>query len=153
MRALRELEPPSVDEGFAVVEQLPFARMSSHERVHAGVFVAAAALSRPGWKRALESGDSSAPHLVFDWHPDGTVDVLADAVGSVSAEVSGMVASSVCPHPGGPPTCWCRPPLPGLPLAFARAHDIDPARSILIGTSAAHRTLATTLGAGYVPVA
>jgi aryl-alcohol dehydrogenase-like predicted oxidoreductase/predicted kinase len=152
MRALRELEPPSVDEGFAAVEQLPFARTPSHERTRAGVFVAAATLSRPGWKRALVNGDRSAPHLVFDWHPDGTEDVLADPVGLVCAEVSGTVASALCPHPGGPPTCWCRPPLPGLPLAFARAHDIDPARSILVGTSAAHRTLATTLGAKYVPV-
>jgi histidinol phosphatase-like enzyme len=56
----------------------------------------------------------------------------------------------VCTHPGGPPTCWCRPPLPGLPLAFARAHGIDPARSTLVGTSPAHRTLAARLGSRYV---
>jgi hypothetical protein len=54
-------------------------------------------------------------------------------------------------HPAGPPTCWCWPPLPGLPLALARAHGVDPARSILVGRSPAHRTLAATLGAGYVP--
>jgi hypothetical protein len=40
--------------------------------------------------------------------------------------------------------------MPGLPLAFARKHDVDPARSILIGAGPAHRTLATTLGARYV---
>ena len=56
----------------------------------------------------------------------------------------------VCPHGGGPPVCWCRPPLPGLPLAFARAHAVDPARSILVGTSPAHRTLAAALGARLV---
>jgi D-glycero-D-manno-heptose 1,7-bisphosphate phosphatase len=60
------------------------------------------------------------------------------------------VESALCPHPAGPPSCWCRPPLPGLPLAFAREHDVDPARSILIGAGPAHRTLATTLGARYV---
>ena len=59
---------------------------------------------------------------------------------------------SALPHRGGPPICWCRPPLPGLPLAFARAHGVDPARSTLIGTSPAHKTLATTLGARYVAV-
>ena len=42
----------------------------------------------------------------------------------------------LCPHPAGPPTCWCRPPLPGLPLAFAREHGVDPARSVLIGSGA-----------------
>jgi histidinol phosphatase-like enzyme len=66
--------------------------------------------------------------------------------------VSASVEKALCPHPGGAPTCWCRPPLPGLVLAFARAHDVDPARSTLVGASPAHRTLATALGAAYVPV-
>ena len=70
----------------------------------------------------------------------------------LSAEVSGPVEAALCPHGAGPPVCWCRPPLPGLPLAFARAHGVDPSRSILVGTGSAHRTLATTLGARYVPV-
>ena len=70
----------------------------------------------------------------------------------LSAEVSGQVSSALCPHAAGPPVCWCRPPLPGLILAFARMHDIDPSRSTLIGSGPAHRTLATTLGADYVPV-
>jgi hypothetical protein len=42
--------------------------------------------------------------------------------------------------------------LPGLPLAFARTHGVDPARSTLVGTSAAHRTLAANLGATFVRV-
>jgi hypothetical protein len=37
-------------------------------------------------------------------------------------------------------------------LEFARAHAVDPARSVLIGSRTAHRTLATTLGARFVPV-
>jgi histidinol phosphatase-like enzyme len=63
--------------------------------------------------------------------------------------VSGRVETALCPHPAGPPSCWCRPPLPGLPLAFARAHGVDPSRSILVGAGPAHRTLAATLGARY----
>jgi histidinol phosphatase-like enzyme len=82
-----------------------------------------------------------------------TADVLAGDVAQLEARVTGPVEGAVCPHPGGPPTCWCRPPLPGLPLAFARRHGIDPARSIVVGTSPAHRTLANTLGARYVGTA
>jgi aryl-alcohol dehydrogenase-like predicted oxidoreductase len=148
MRALRELEPPSTDEGFVDVEQVPFVRTERPGRP--GVFVAAAALKDPGWKHALEQGDPTVPHLVFDWLPDGAPDTLAAVADLLSAEVSGPVEAALCPHGGGPPRCWCRPPLPGLPLTFARAHGVDPARSILIGTSPAHRTLATTLGARYV---
>jgi hypothetical protein len=143
MRALRELEPPSPDEGFAGVERVAFARVPGTGR--AGVFVAAAALDaadQPGT-------DPGAPHLVFDWRPDGAPDDLAAPAARLAA---GTVETAICPHGGGPPACWCRPPLPGLALAFARAHDVDPARSTLIGTSTAHRTLATTLGARYVAV-
>ena len=148
MRTLRELEPPTADEGFAAVEQLPFERTPPTRRAEAGVFVAAAAVR----KGAVDQGDRSAPHLVFDWSPGGTVGELAELVALLSAEATGPVESALCPHPAGPPTCWCRPPLPGLPLAFARKHGVDPARSVLVGTSPAHRTLATTLGARYVQV-
>jgi aryl-alcohol dehydrogenase-like predicted oxidoreductase/predicted kinase len=151
MRAVRELEPPSAGEGFAAVEHVPFAR--APRRGRAGVFVAAAALDRPGWEDVLAQGEQAAPHLVFDWRPDAEPDRLEPVVARLSAEISGPVAAALCPHPGGPPVCWCRPPLPGLPLVFARAQGVDPARSVFIGTGPAHRTLAAALGARYVSVA
>jgi len=144
MRTLRELEAPSTDEGFAAVEQVPFVRTPRPGQ--GGVFVAAAA-ARP---EALELGDRGAPHLVFDWNPDGDRRALDAAFAAVSAEVGGSVEAALCPHAAGPPRCWCRPPLPGLALAFARAHHVDPSRSIVIGTGPAHRTLAAALGARYV---
>ena len=152
MRALRELEPPSADEGFASVEVMPFVRAEPAGRARKGVFVAAAALRDPGWERALDGGDRDAPHLVFDWSPDGTLAALGPRVARLTAAVSGPVQSALCPHAAGPPSCWCRPPLPGLPLAFAREHDLDPSRSILVGAAPAHRTLAAALGARYIPV-
>jgi aryl-alcohol dehydrogenase-like predicted oxidoreductase len=151
MRTLRELEPPSPDEGFAEVEQVPFTR-TAPGRTRVGVFVAAAALHDHGWKDVIGQGTPEAAHLIFDWRPDGAPDALAAEVASLSAEVSGPVESALCPHGGGPPSCWCRPPLPGLPLAFARAHGVDPSRSVLIGAGPPHRTLAAALGARYVPV-
>jgi aryl-alcohol dehydrogenase-like predicted oxidoreductase len=150
MRALRELEPPAADEGFASVDHMPFVRTPSSGR--AGVVVAAPALAQPGWEHALEQCDCHAPHLIYDWSPEGDRGHLAVAAARVSAVVSGPVESALCPHAAGPPSCWCRPPLPGLPLAFAREHGVDPSRSFLIGSAPAHRTLATTLGARYVSV-
>jgi aryl-alcohol dehydrogenase-like predicted oxidoreductase len=148
MRAVRELEPPATDEGFARVEHVPFERDAPSTRgSRGGVFVAATAV-----EHAPEARSAGAPHLVFDWRPGSSPDALDGAVKGLSARVSGPVEGAICPHPAGPPTCWCRPPLPGLPLAFAHAHGVDPARSTLIGTSPAHRTLATSLGARYVAV-
>ena len=136
MRAFRELEPPSKDEGFAAVEVTPFTRGPSKGR--SGVFVAAAAADRFRPERA------GAPHLIFDWSPEGARPI------EIPRSITGPAEVAICVHGGGPPVCWCRPPLPGLPLAFARAHGVDPSRSVLVGTSPAHKTLATTLGARYV---
>jgi predicted kinase len=147
MRALRELEPPSADEGFAAVEHVPFARDPWHERAHGGVFVGAAALRQPGWQEAVAQGDPAAPHLVFDWSPDGVSARLEATAAAVGEIVSGAVEAALCPHAAGPPVCWCRPPLPGLVLEFARRHAVDPARSVVLGASTAHATLAKTLGA------
>ena len=74
MRSLRELEPPADDEGFASIERLPFVRAPREGRP--GVFVGAAAA-----ERLPESLDSTAPHLLFDWRPDGSTADLAGARG------------------------------------------------------------------------
>jgi hypothetical protein len=131
MRAVRELEPPAADEGFAKVEHVPFVRSPPPRGARGGVFVAAAALGRTGSEEALARLGPKVHRLVFDWRPGAPSD------------------SGICPHPAGPPICWCRPPLPGLVLAFCHEHDLHPARSTLIGTSPAHRTLANSLGARY----
>jgi hypothetical protein len=157
MRTLRELEPPAIDEGFVAVRRIQFQRtpaasMSIATEPQEAVFVAAAALNMQGWERTVRLQAPEAPHLLFEWRPGETVDILDASVGRLSAHVRGSVAAALCPHPGGPPVCWCRPPLPGLILAFARAHGINPSRSTLVGASPAHRTLAATLGARYLQV-
>jgi hypothetical protein len=147
LRAVRELEPPTDDEGFVAVERLPFRRDSASRVPGApraprlsdvtetprvpGVFVASDAV--PGF----QVEDPSVPHLVFGWQvPDDVA-------------LPGAVVAS-CPHPGGPPTCWCRPPLPGLVLAFCHDQGVDPARSVLVGTTSRHRALATAVGARFI---
>ena len=146
MRALRELEPPGDDEGFGEVERVPFERAAAEGA--SAVLVAASAAS------VLPTElDRHVPHLVFDWRPDGALRNLDPEVAALATAVTGPIEAAVCTHPGGPPTCWCRPPLPGLVLDFARRHGVDPARAVVVGTSPAHRTLANTLGAGFVGAA
>ena len=143
MRAFRELEPPGGDEGFAHVERVEFERASSS----GGAAVIVAAAVAPSLPADL---DRDLPHLVFDWRLGGTAADLDSAVAALAVTVTGPVEAAVCPHPGGPPTCWCRPPLPGLVLEFARRHGVDPTRTIVVSTSTAHRTLANALGGRFV---
>jgi aryl-alcohol dehydrogenase-like predicted oxidoreductase len=152
MRAFRDLEPPSMDEGFVAVQRQAFER-SPHAPAKnnnaAAVFVAGGALSRPGWEGAVSTIAPDSAHLLFDWRPGASIDVLDSEVARLAAVVGGPVIAAICPHPGGAPVCWCRPPLPGLILEFARTHDVDLTRSLLVGTGPAHRTLATTIGSHY----
>jgi aryl-alcohol dehydrogenase-like predicted oxidoreductase len=145
MRALRELEPPGDDEGFSQVERVAFERAPANG---SGAVLVAAAAAAP----LPSSLDRSLPHLVFDWRPSGTVADLATEVAALASVVAGPVEAALCPHPAGPPTCWCRPPLPGLVLDFARRYGVDPARAAVVGAGPAHRTLANALGARYVSV-
>ena len=151
MRALRELEPPSMDEGFATLERMSPVRAST-EGGRPAVFVGDGATARPGILEALAVATPDAPHLLFGWAPGRDAGSLKPAAAWVGKAVTGAVEVAVCPHAGGPPKCWCRPPLPGLPLAFTRAHDLDPADSTLIGCSPTHLALATALGCSYVAV-
>jgi hypothetical protein len=148
MRAARELEPPTADEGFASVERVEFERAPRTGRP--GVLVAAPAVGRQGWEAALEGVHPETPCLVFDWDPGGDAGRLDHAAASLATLLPGPIVSALCPHPAGPPVCWCRPPLPGLPLAFAREQRVDPAASTVVGSAVAHRTLANALGAACV---
>jgi histidinol phosphatase-like enzyme len=58
-----------------------------------------------------------------------------------------------CTHPAGPPVCWCRKPMPGLALAFARANDVDLAKSLHVGHGPADRGFAIRAGIEYADVA
>lgn len=149
LRTVRELEPPTTDEGWDALDRVSFSRRQD-ELTAGAVFVAAEVLTQPDWRNAVQHTDPSRPHLVFDWREGGAPPDLDDVAASLRAVVDGLVDVAVCPHPGGPPSCWCRPPLPGLPLAFAHRHQLNPARSVLVGLTATHRRLSAAIGARYV---
>jgi aryl-alcohol dehydrogenase-like predicted oxidoreductase/predicted kinase len=137
----RQAEPPEPDEGFAGIERTPFARRPGPAGT-AGRAVALEALLAGG-PALLDAGDPG-PRLVFAWLPDGDAPLTA-ALRDVAAD------AAACTHPGGPPICWCRPPLPGLLLAWARRRGVDPARLTVVGTTDAHRKLADAAGARWEP--
>jgi histidinol phosphatase-like enzyme len=84
------------------------------------------------------------------WRPQvARGELSADAVTRTfdrMREVLGLdIDAGYCPHDAGPPVCWCRKPLPGLPLEFSMRHGVRLEDSIMIGRSAADRTLGQRL--------
>lgn len=138
LRMLRELELPAADEGFAALETLSFVR-SPRREAHLGARLVAL-------ERAGELTATGEPTLVFGWKPDAS----SAELDALRARLPGEVTLAVCTHGDGPPACWCRPPLPGLLLEFARASGVDLSRSELFGNSPTHRLLAGVVGARFV---
>jgi aryl-alcohol dehydrogenase-like predicted oxidoreductase/predicted kinase len=136
LRMTRDLEPPVLDEGFSSLNVIPFVRRrrAGHER-------AAEFLALELAERGVRPRGELA--LVFGWRPGITESELARMQDAFGAPVR------CCPHPGGPPRCWCRPPLPGLLIEFALRHEVDLSRSVILGAKPAHAALARVLGAAY----
>jgi aryl-alcohol dehydrogenase-like predicted oxidoreductase len=135
-RLVRDLEVPNRDEGFASLEVVPFVRRPRPG--HAGV---AEFLSLEVAERGVRPMGPLG--LVFGWKPG-----IAEADIALMQQAFGTTVR-FCPHAGGPPRCWCRPPLPGLLLEFALQHRVDLNRSVIVGTRPVHATLARVLGSSY----
>jgi aryl-alcohol dehydrogenase-like predicted oxidoreductase/predicted kinase len=136
LRKTRDLEAPALDEGFSSLEVIPFVRRRRPGHGRAAEFLALEVAERG----VRPTGELA---LIFGWKPgirDSELARMRDAFG---------VLVRCCPHPGGPPRCWCRPPLPGLLIEFALRHDVDLGRSVVLGTKPVHAALARALGAAY----
>jgi diketogulonate reductase-like aldo/keto reductase len=130
-RFAAQLERPRPDEGFADIVRAPFERI--HRTGAGAVFLAGDALT-------AEAAQAYPGQTVLGltWHPTDH-----DAAPALSERHG--VPLAVCPHPGGPPICWCRPPLPGLVLWWIHQHGLDPRECTLVGDGA-WAAMARTLG-------
>jgi aryl-alcohol dehydrogenase-like predicted oxidoreductase len=147
-RMTRELEPPADDEGFAAIEIVPFVREHGTAPGRPG-----AAISLDAPEETIAAAVAAAPAdaacLLFAWRP-GLDDLARDRAHATAADLARSTGKIVdiafCTHPAGPPVCWCRPPLPGLWLAFAHRHGVDARQSVLCSSSSADRSFARALG-------
>ncbi len=151
-RAARELEPPSAEEGFESIEVVPFERRKDPRADRAGLVVA--------WE-AWQSADSETLKLfarrasgskvcIFAWAGTRPASAFESELAALAERVDLPHELALCAHEAGPPQCWCRPPLPGLIVPWLLREQIDPERSLLVGTGPAHRRLAQLFGFGYL---
>jgi len=134
-RFQRTFEPPRDDEGFSAIAARPFVRRGDDVGVPA-TFVTFAA-----WDQAREALADEPLVVLVGW-----------SRGRAPRPEAPDVPLFCCEHPPGPPTCWCRPPLPGLVLLAAHTHGIALDRSRLVGVTDADRRLAEAAGVTFVEV-
>jgi aryl-alcohol dehydrogenase-like predicted oxidoreductase len=170
----RTLEAPASDEGFTAIEERRFARGKSQRAERRAVVLEFdGVLVESAWAHpaALGPDDVRVPPshvetlaryaaegwLLFAqaWRPQvsrGETSVTeVEACFARTRDLLGLaIELTCCPHPAGPPVCWCRKPIPGLVLEFALRAGVDPVRSVVVGRAAADRTLADRLGATYL---
>ncbi|MGV3619400.1 MAG: aldo/keto reductase [Archangium sp.] len=120
-RTCKTIERPEVSEGFTTLTTVPFVRRPWPDG-RAARFV--------GIDQLDAIPQTSELIIVVGWKEGG---------------LSTPHPTFVCPHAGGPPVCWCRPPLPGLFLAAARQYGISFAKSRLVSNVPALKTVAKTL--------
>ncbi|HEV7554676.1 MAG TPA: aldo/keto reductase, partial [Kofleriaceae bacterium] len=158
-RYRRSYEKPADDEGFDTIEQHPFVRARTGR--NAALIVELDHLvwkGRPRTADAIELCDGIAEALAAwpivcgtTWQPGSDAAAIARLRDRL-VELGLAIDVAGCTHAAGPPVCWCRKPLPGLGLVFARAHDLDLAASVCVGRGPADRGFAERLGARYVDV-
>jgi histidinol phosphatase-like enzyme len=156
-RLQRELEPPTVAEGFAHVETVAFERRWPSDHVNRALFVWCDGIlmrSRAGARTPTSVDDLDVVDgrgtvlrryrdegwriVGLSWQPeiaDGTrTPEEAEAVlARMRAVLEVDMETMYCPHAAGPPVCWCRKPLPGLAVLAIERHRLDPARCLFIG--------------------
>jgi histidinol phosphatase-like enzyme len=169
-RYQRELEPPEVSEGFASIEVRQFEREPERSHSNRAVVIWCDGLlirSRSGRRVPMSPDDVElVPGTVdtlrryhgegwlvlgLSWQPEIAEQELTEAdVASIfqkARDLLGVPMTVVhCPHPAGPPICWCRKPLPGLGLEVIQRYHLDPSQSIYVGAGAQDPGFARRLG-------
>ena len=105
------------------------------------------------WLRGLEppeveEGFESVEVRTFERRPwEGGAAVLVDPEASEPEPGELPVFRlGTCPHGGGPPICWCRPPLPGLLLEVIVREGLDPTLCTLVSDNPRLHAAAQRLG-------
>ena len=172
-RYQRELEPPDVSEGFARVDVVPFERRSDPSRGNRAIIVWCDGIlvqSRSGQRvptgpddvlvdpgragRLRWYADQGFHLLGLSWQPEIAESTRTAAeVESVFARMNELLGLEVeveyCPHAAGPPTCWCRKPLPGLGVLLIHRHQLDPAACFYVGDGSQDPGYARRFGFRY----
>ena len=172
-RYQRELEAPDPAEGFSRIEEVPFVRQLDASFSNRAVIVWCDGVlirSQSGRRMPRAASDAEVDVergatlrryrddgwkiLGMSWLPEISEQLMTEADARAVFDrmrelLDVEIEVEYCPHPAGPPICWCRKPLPGLGVAFMNRHRLDPRRCIYVGSGAQDPGFARKLGFDY----
>ena len=172
-RYQRDLEPPQLAEGFSSIDVVPFVRAVDRSLTNRAVIVwcdNVLVRSRTGRRAPVTADDVEVIEgraevmrryaeagwrvLGVSWRPEisdetAAAEQIDQAVARLREVIGVPIDVAYCPHGAGPPTCWCRKPLPGLGVAFIRKYQLDPAHCLYVGVGAQDPGFARRLGFQY----
>ena len=161
----RTVEPPTEDEGFRSLTLQPFVRAVNQNATARAIVLDFDDLvsdddtmlqaRRTTLQRHERDGWLLFAHA---WRPAISKGALSldDARASFNQAKAALgvdLTVACCPHDAGPPICWCRKPIPGSLIEFAIHRNVALDKSIIVGRSAADKTMAERLGISYVETA
>ena len=167
-------EHPALDEGFSVVEEIPFVRRPGRAGNVKALLLDVDGTLRttrsgeiyprqpddvqllPGRREALQRWVEAGYRLFFVSNQSGIAsnNVSREAVDACfkrTVELLGLpvVEIALCPHPAFPAGCFCRKPLPGLGIYLKQRHDLASEHVVMVGDMASDAEFAAALGANY----
>ena len=174
-RYQRELEPPDASEGFTDIEIVPFERRPRwfiHDS-SADCVVRRRAAAQPFGRsltdlgrrcggdrctcggscvvmRTMAGAFSGCRGNPRSQPGHSTVEAVEAIFDRLQRDLGVPIEVTFCPHGGGPPTCWCRKPLPGLGIALIQRHQLDASQSVYVGSGPQDPGFARRLGFKYV---
>lgn len=178
MKWAASFEAPDVDEGFSVVEELPFVRRVDPQFTGKALLLDVDGTLRrtlsgelfpcdpadvellPGRREVLRRYIADGYTLFFVSNQSGVASgkltrEAADAAFARTIELLDLPVAEVayCPHPAFPVGCFCRKPLPGLGIALIQRHRLAREHMIMVGDMDSDREFARALGVKYVDAA
>lgn len=151
----RTLEPPHAGEGFERVDAVAFTARDDVRPVgtaRALILDIDDLLNSAVDRRAKLATFHADGWIVFAhaWRPAvsrGTTTLIdvERAFAQLREQLGIDLEVACCVHDAGPPVCWCRKPLPGPLVDFARRRGVSLRDSLIVGSSTADRTMAERL--------
>jgi HAD superfamily hydrolase (TIGR01662 family) len=174
LKWLSSFEAPSLSEGFASLDVIPFVRRIDPAHTEKGLFLDVDGTIRrtksgaiypthaddvellPGRREVLTRWIEQGYKLFFVSNQSGIASGKLDHAAAQSAfvrtvELLGLPVTEVvyCPHPAFPVGCYCRKPHPGLGVYLMQRHRLARDHLIMVGDMKSDAEFASAVGARY----